>query len=205
MERKHHLPTGRVNALSVLAKDPVCGMSVDPATARHKAEHGGSTYHFCSAGCRDKFVAEPAQFLTASTGRRRRTPAPSGAIYTCPMHPQVRQAGPGNCPICGMTLEPETVTADSGPSPELIDMTRRFWIGLALAVPVVALAMGGHLTNLHMLLSPVVLNWIRARSGDAGRAVGRLAVFRAGMGVDQEPQSQYVHADRHGRGRLLGL
>ena len=160
MEHKHHLPTGRVNALSVLAKDPVCGMSVDPATARHKVEHGGSTYHFCSAGCHDKFVAEPARFLAASAGTPPPTPAPSGAIYTCPMHPQVRQAGPGNCPICGMTLVPETVTADSGPSPELIDMTRRFWIGLALAVPVVALAMGGHLTNLHMLLSPVVLNWI---------------------------------------------
>ena len=160
MEHKHHLQTGQANALSVLAKDPVCGMSVDPATARHKAEHGGSTYYFCSTGCHDKFVAEPARFLATSTGTPAPTPAPAGAIYTCPMHPQVRQAGPGNCPICGMTLVPETVTADSGPSPELIDMTRRFWIGLALAVPVVALAMGGHLTNLHMLLSPVVLNWI---------------------------------------------
>ncbi len=160
MEHKHHLPTGRVNALSVLAKDPVCGMPVDPATARHRAEHGGTAYYFCSTGCHDKFVAEPARFLAASAGTPPPTPAPSGAIYTCPMHPQVRQAGPGNCPICGMTLVPETVTADSGPSPELIDMTRRFWIGLALAVPVVALAMGGHLTNLHMLLSPVVLSWI---------------------------------------------
>ena len=147
-------------AESVLVKDPVCGMAVDPASATHMAEHGGSTYQFCSAGCRDKFVAEPARFLAASTRTPPPTPAPSGAIYTCPMHPQVRQAGPGNCPICGMTLVPETVTADSGPSPELIDMTRRFWIGLALAVPVVALAMGGHLTNLHMLLSPLTLNWI---------------------------------------------
>ena len=147
-------------AESALVKDPVCGMAVDPVSAKHKAEHGGSTYHFCSAGCRDKFVAEPARFLAASTGTPPPTPAPSGAIYTCPMHPQIRQAGPGNCPICGMTLVPETVTADSGPSPELIDMTRRFWIGLALAVPVVALAMGGHLTNLRMLLSPVILNWI---------------------------------------------
>ena len=160
MEHKHHLPTGQANALSVLAKDPVCGMSVDPATARHKAEHGAATYYFCSTGCHDKFVAEPARFLAASTGTPAPTPAPAGAIYTCPMHPQVRQAGPGNCPICGMTLAPETVTADTGPSPELIDMTRRFWIGLVLAVPVVALAMGGHLTNLHMLLSPVILNWI---------------------------------------------
>jgi Cu+-exporting ATPase len=147
-------------AESALVKDPVCGMAVDPVSAKHKAEHGGTTYYFCSTGCHDKFVAEPARFLAASTGTPPPTPAPSGAIYTCPMHPQVRQAGPGNCPICGMTLAPETVTADTGPSPELIDMTRRFWIGLALAVPVVALAMGGHLTNLHMLLSPVILNWI---------------------------------------------
>ncbi|RDL48042.1 Silver exporting P-type ATPase [Ensifer sp. M14] len=72
-----------------------------------------------------------------------------GAIYTCPMHPQVRQIGPGNCPICGMTLEPEVVTAETGPSAELIDMKRRFWIGLVLTMPVLALEMGGHLTNLH--------------------------------------------------------
>ena len=85
-------------------------MSVDPATAKHKAEHGGATYHFCSAGCRDKFVAEPARFLAASAGTPPPKPAPSGAIYTCPMHPQVRQAGPGNCPICGMTLEPEVAS-----------------------------------------------------------------------------------------------
>ena len=147
-------------AESALVKDPVCGMAVDPVSAKHKAEHGGTTYYFCSTGCHDKFVAEPSRLLAASAGTPPPTPAPSGAIYTCPMHPQVRQAGPGNCPICGMTLAPETVTADTGPSPELIDMTRRFWIGLVLAVPVVALAMGGHLINLHMLLSPVILNWI---------------------------------------------
>lgn len=84
-----------------------------------------------------------------------------GVIYTCPMHPQIRQLGPGNCPICGMTLEPAVVTADMGPSPELVDMQRRFWIGLVLTLPVLALEMGGHLTNLHMLLGPLTSNWIQ--------------------------------------------
>ena len=80
--------------------------------------------------------------------------APNGAVYTCPMHPQVRQAGPGACPICGMALEPETVTADSGPNPELIDMTRRFWGGLALAAPVFVIEMGGHLLGRMLLPAP---------------------------------------------------
>ncbi|MDX1000841.1 heavy metal translocating P-type ATPase [Sinorhizobium medicae] len=84
-----------------------------------------------------------------------------GVIYTCPMHPQVRQIGPGNCPICGMTLEPEVVTAETGPSPELLDIRRRFWIGLVLTVPVLALEMGGHLTNLHMLLGAQTSNWLQ--------------------------------------------
>lgn len=82
-------------------------------------------------------------------------------IYTCPMHPQIRQLGPGTCPICGMTLEPEVATAATGPSAELVDMTRRFWIGLVLTMPVLALEMGGHLTNLHMLLGAQVSNWIQ--------------------------------------------
>ncbi|PZU89897.1 MAG: haloacid dehalogenase [Shinella sp.] len=90
-----------------------------------------------------------------------KTPAPEGTIYTCPMHPQIRQTQPGNCPICGMTLEPEVATADTGPSPELIDMTRRFWIGLALAIPVVILEMGGHLIDLHMLIGAQASNWIQ--------------------------------------------
>src|SRR5262249_46269748 len=82
---------------------------------------------------------------------------PAGTIYTCPMHPEIRQIGPGNCPICGMTLEPVLVT-ETGPSAELVDMTRRFWIGLVLSLPVVALEMGGHLTTLHMLLGQNLSN-----------------------------------------------
>jgi P-type Cu+ transporter len=144
--------------LSTSAIDPVCGMSVDPATAKHKAESGGATYHFCSARCRNRFVAEPERFLALKPPPK---PAPSGAIYTCPMHPEIRQPGPGHCPICGMALEPEVATLGDGPSAELVDMTRRFWIALALSIPVVALEMGAHLTNLHMLLPEGVSNWIQ--------------------------------------------
>ena len=153
----------RENAASAngvhLAKDPVCGMDVDPHAARHRAEHAGRTYHFCSARCRERFVAEPERFLAPE--RARAEPVPDGTIYTCPMHPQIRQVGPGSCPICGMALEPLTVTADSGPNPELADMTRRFRIGLVLTVPVVVLEMGGHLTDLHMLIGPRTSSWLQ--------------------------------------------
>ena len=138
------------------AIDPVCGMTVDPATAKHKADHKGQAYYFCSEGCRTKFVATPAKFLDKIS-----EPAVAGAIYTCPMHPEIRQEGPGSCPICGMALEPLTVTAESGPNHELIDMTRRFWIGLVLAVPVVVLEMGGHITGLTMLLGQQLSNWVQ--------------------------------------------
>ena len=140
-------------------KDPVCGMSVDPHTAKHTAMHAGRPYYFCSARCRERFIADPEKYL--APGPAQAEPVRDGAIYTCPMHPEVRQVGPGSCPICGMALEPELVTADTGPNPELVDMTRRFWIGLALTLPVFALEMGGHLTNLHMLLGSQASNWIQ--------------------------------------------
>src|SRR5580700_10972110 len=176
MERKHHSPTNSAEATSALARDPVCGMSVDPATAKHKAEHAGATYYFCCAGCRGKFVAEPARFLAEPTHAPARSahehvhhPAtplaprslPSGAIYTCPMHPQIRRDHPGACPICGMALEPEIATEATGPSAELIDMTRRFWVALALTIPVFALEMGGHLAGLHRFVPEGVSNWIQ--------------------------------------------
>jgi len=139
--------------------DPVCGMSVDPATTPHHAEHQGEAFHFCSAGCRTKFIADPLKYL--SKDRAEDPPAPPGTIYTCPMHPEIRQVGPGSCPICGMALEPETITADSGPNPELADMTRRFWVAVALSLPVFALEMGGHLFNLHHYLPGQWSNWIQ--------------------------------------------
>ncbi len=103
---------------------------------------------------------------------------PAGTIYTCPMHPEIRQAGPGACPICGMALEPEAPTAEAGPNAELLDMTRRFWIGLVLAAPVVALEMGGHLVDM-TLAGPAGVQLGAVGAGDAGRAVGGLAVLRA--------------------------
>jgi len=142
-----------------LATDPVCDMSVDPHTAKHRHTHKGQPYYFCSAGCRTKFIANPDKYL--SPDQHKAAPVPEGTIYTCPMHPEIRQVGPGSCPICGMALEPEIATADTGPNPELIDMTRRFWIGLVLTLPVFALEMGGHLTGLHMLLGQTTSNWIQ--------------------------------------------
>ena len=142
-------------------------MSVDPATAKHKAEHAGATFSFCSARCREKFVAEPARYLAAaaetpaSKHEAQPKPAPLATIYTCPMHPEVRRPGPGHCPICGMALEPEVAALGEGPSAELIDMTRRFWIALALSLPVVVLEMGGHLVDLHALLPETASNWIQ--------------------------------------------
>jgi Cu+-exporting ATPase len=122
--------------------DPVCGMSVDPQTTPHRHGFQNHTYYFCSAGCRGKFAADPQKYLSAE--QPAPSPAPEGAIYTCPMHPEVRQQGPGSCPICGMALEPELAGASPESDPELTAMTRRFWIALVLALPVMALEMGGH-------------------------------------------------------------
>ena len=139
------------------ARDPVCGMSVDSHRAQHRTLHEGHPFYFCSAGCKTKFEASPAKYLE----NRVTPPVIEGAIYTCPMHPEIRQPGPGFCPICGMALEPVTVSADTGPNPELVDMTRRFWIGLALTLPVFALEMGGHLTGLHQLIGQTASNWLQ--------------------------------------------
>jgi P-type Cu+ transporter len=150
-----------VSAASVAegTKDPVCGMTVDPQRTPHTASHSGADYFFCSAGCRTKFEADPARHLDA--GKLLPKPSAPEPIYTCPMHPQIRQPGPGSCPICGMALEPEIATAGTAPSPERIDMERRLWIGLVLAVPVVILEMGAHLANLHVAVPPALSTWIQ--------------------------------------------
>ena len=131
-----------------MAIDPVCGMKVNPATAKHRFNYKGEEYLFCSGRCRERFEAEPEKYLKP---REPEPPAPAGTIYICPMHPEVRQVGPGSCPICGMGLEPEQVSLDDGPDPELLDMTRRFWIALALTLPVFVLEMGSHLGLMHLV------------------------------------------------------
>jgi Cu+-exporting ATPase len=138
------------------AIDPVCGMSVDPQTAKHRFAYKGQDYFFCSGRCRERFAAEPDKFLQP---KRPEPAAPAGSVYTCPMHPEVKQVGPGACPICGMALEPEQVSLDDAPDPELIDMTRRFWIALGLTLPVFVIEMGGHL-GLMQLLPQNWANWI---------------------------------------------
>jgi Cu+-exporting ATPase len=141
-------------------KDPVCGMAVDPHATSHRAPHQGHTYYFCSERCRSKFLADPARYLAPEV-QPAPAAAPEGTIYTCPMHPQIRQIGPGSCPICGMALEPVLASAETGPSAELRDMTRRFWIGLVLSVPVLALEMGAHLTGLEHYLGRQAGNWLQ--------------------------------------------
>ena len=141
-------------------KDPVCGMTVNPQTARHSLTHADQNYYFCSENCHTKFAADPDYYLSGQAERDKAAAAaaaPADANWTCPMHPEVLEPEAGSCPFCGMALEPMMVTADSGPNPELIDMTRRFWIGLVFALPVFLLEMGGHLI-------PALHGWIPARS-----------------------------------------
>jgi P-type Cu+ transporter len=138
------------------AIDPVCGMRVSRENARHRFAHRGEEYFFCNGRCRERFAAEPEKFLRP---KQLEPAAPEGTIYTCPMHPEVRRLGAGSCPICGMALEPEQISLDQGPDPELIDMTRRFWIALGLTLPLFAIEMGRHFGVMHLV--PLAWsNWI---------------------------------------------
>lgn len=179
----HGAPTGD------LAKDPVCGMDVDPATAKHRTEHDGHPVFFCSAGCKTKFEAHPEHYTGG--GAPPVVEVPEGTVFTCPMHPEIRQIGPGSCPICGMALEPDMVSLDDGPNAELVDMTRRFWIALVLTAPVFLLEMGSHVAGLHLLApqlsayvqfalaTPVVLwaGWPFFERGWASVRSGHLNMF----------------------------
>ena len=129
------------------AIDPVCGMKVDPTRTEHHARFEGTDYHFCSDGCRSKFSADPHRYLdpAAHDASSERAIVAEGTIWTCPMHPQIRQIGPGSCPICGMALEPLEPSLEEGPNPELIDMSRRFWVSAVLSVPLVVLTLGAEL------------------------------------------------------------
>jgi len=141
-------------------RDPVCGMLVAPADAAGSSVHDGRTVYFCSLHCKQKFDAHPEAFLAPA---KQAAPASADVIYTCPMHPEVRQRGPGSCPKCGMALEPETITAASAEEdPELADMRRRLWLAAALSVLVLALAMLPMLgVPVHQAISPRLSQWLQ--------------------------------------------
>jgi heavy metal translocating P-type ATPase len=172
------------HSAATVVKDPVCGMDVDPSVSDYRSAHDGQPYFFCSGHCQAKFDAAPEIYVSPSADaghehdghagqghdgyEHRETPAGpapvSGEVaeWTCPMHPEIRRPGPGSCPICGMALEPVMVTADSGPSPELAHMRRRFWVGVALSFPVVVLGMGGDLIPaIHDVISPRASGWLQ--------------------------------------------
>jgi P-type Cu+ transporter len=163
------------DASTGIVRDPVCGMSVDPATAKHRVEHAGRNYLFCSRACRDQFVADPARYVArlpqaapiSDTKRLAPGPRTSSAegevLWTCPMHPQIIRKAPGACPICGMALEPMTPRGTEPVNPELVDMKRRFWVGLALSIPLLVLTMAEHVWEhpLGSLLSPRGAVWLQ--------------------------------------------
>jgi len=192
----HHHHDHAAAAEPAKVRDPVCGMSVDAAKSPHHAVVGGTDYHFCCAGCRTKFVADPQRYLEPAAPQ----PVAEGTIFTCPMHPEVRQVGLGSCPICGMTLEPLEPELEEGPNPELEDMTRRLVVSAALALPLLLLTMAADLFGLHLLpmrlapwvqlalATPVVLwgGWPFFERGAASLRSGHLNMFTLislGVGV----------------------
>ena len=152
------------------SRDPVCGMNVS-VDSPHRHQHEGNEYRFCSRGCLEKVTAEPARYLQERKGAPN--PAPpavatkvtpgTGVTFTCPMHPQIVRDAPGSCPICGMALEPSTVTLDETENHELADMTRRFWVGVALCVPLLVVAMGDMLPGrpIERMLGASVAAWLQ--------------------------------------------
>ncbi|MGE3404304.1 MAG: heavy metal translocating P-type ATPase [Vicinamibacterales bacterium] len=194
------------------ATDPVCGMTVDPARTAHHAEHEGQTFHFCSAGCRTKFLADPVRYAGpggappaagtgsccsshahhaapahtahethAPAGAAAAAPAPAGALWTCPMHPEVQQDGPGACPICGMALEPMVPTGDED-NPELRDMSRRMWVSLALTAPILLMMLAEWLPGglLARLLPGAAMTWAQLALATPVVLWGGLPFFERG-------------------------
>lgn len=156
---EHHHSTVMAGDHGTVVKDPVCGMNVDTKTAKFHYDLGGTSYYFCSAGCLAKFKADPDRYLNPPATDPAVTapalgalPGPAeGTVWTCPMHPQIRRNGPGQCPICGMALEPLEPTLEEGPNPELIDMSRRFWVSAVFTIPLVLLVMVSELVRLDLL------------------------------------------------------
>src|SRR5262249_10496403 len=148
------------------AHDPVCGMLVDPATASHWSEHAGHTYYFCSNKCCERFEADPTRYVTLAPPEPPR-PADGKVLWTCPMHPQIVRNEPGTCPSCGMALEPMTPVSGEAVNPELRDMTRRFWVCVALSLPLLAMTMADHFAKpaLDALIAPRAVTWVKLALG----------------------------------------
>ena len=164
-----------------IVKDPVCGMDVDPHAGKPSLVHDGNRYHFCCDHCLKKFDADPARYLTE--GGPVEEKAPKGTLYTCPMDPEIVQEGPGSCPICGMALEPMGIPAgDEGPNPELIDMTRRFWVSLVLSLPLLVIEMGRHLFDLPVgaVIPPAANPWLQLALASPVLLWGGLPFFQRG-------------------------
>jgi P-type Cu+ transporter len=146
MKHHNHDHSAHAATSDELVKDPVCGMQISPKSARGgSVEHEGHTYYFCNPRCSEKFRADPKKYTTPAAEAPQVAPAAAtsepGVEYICPMHPEIVRPVPGSCPICGMALEPRTVSLEEGPNPELIDMSRRFWASLPLSVIVFAMGM----------------------------------------------------------------
>jgi Cu+-exporting ATPase len=183
MTAAERLSVERRHDFSIAERDPVCGMTVERTEARHHAEHAGHTYVFCSAGCREKFEVAPARYLGVSVSEPT-SALPKGreTLWTCPMHPQIVRQQPGSCPICGMALEPMTPAAGDTANPELRDMTRRLWACVALAAPLVVIAMAGHFDKLALdaLISPRLLVWVQLILGTPAVLWGGSPFFQRG-------------------------
>jgi len=159
MHRQDDAHHGHEHHAGSSVRDPVCGMTIDPAKAAAKVEYAGTKYYFCSAGCAAKFRADPERYVKPPEPKPPAPPPPAGTLYTCPMHPEILRDAPGACPICGMALEPRTVTLEEGENPELVSMRRRFWVSTALTLPVFVIAMRHYLPGnpLGQFASPAVL------------------------------------------------
>src|SRR5690606_21317023 len=194
------------------AADPVRGMTVSPDTPP-RVMRDGPVLLFCSARCKDRFVADATRYLDGTRPRDREEPAPSiGATeYTCPMHPEIVRDGPGSCPICGMALEPKMPALDQGPDPELVDMTRRFWISAALTLPLLVISKGEMVglsilsgrarVYTELLLALPVCTWgawpfyRRFAASLANRSLNMFPLLRAGVraGVDLSGRAPLGH------------
>src|SRR5579872_3816292 len=200
MTQAHCTQPPRRGEAEATVLDPVCSMRVDPAKTLQRFAFHGQDFFFCSAGCRSKFAADPDKYLDGGATSANRTKAqPDGTIYTCPMHPEVRQVGPGTCPICGMALEPEAGAAADDGGGERAAMTLRLWVSALLAAPVVALDMGGHFGLWHAsgtlfdliqlaLATPIVLwgGWpffVRGAQSLVTRHLNMFTLIAMGTGV----------------------